>query len=581
MISPTPTHRPPGRSVRRRLPAAIAAAGVLLAGAFAGLGPGTSVASSHREAPLIAADPAADNTDLYAFVSPDRPGYLTFIANWIPFEEPNGGPNFYPFATDAAYNIHVDNDGDAKPDASFRWSFKNIDRRGGKTFLYNNDVVTSIDDPNLLFRQTYTLESSFDGAPFQTRVSGAPVAPSRVGRASMPNYAAIRQQAVQTLPGGWKLFAGQADDPFFLDLRVFDLLYGKDLSGTGVDTVAGYNVNTIALQVPFADVALGGDAKRNPVIGLWTSTDRAKVRITGESPTGITGQRVQVSRLGHPLVNELVAAANQKDGFNASRPDQDAGNAALVKRVTDPELARLIEGIYGIPAPKTPRNDLVEIFLTGITTKAGGPIKADLNSQLNNADVRASRFVPSEQLRLNLSVPPAAKPDRLGVLAGDLQGFPNGRRLTDDVVDIEIQAVEGAAQTGKLVEALAAGDRVDANDNGFGAAFPYVALPNVDAVNQGGGSSKAVAGTAGGKPAAMVGDRAPAMRPAAADVADPAGTDDRGTKLVNVATVGTGGIGVLAILAALGFFLWYRRQARASRAPGGPPAWSSEETIRF
>jgi hypothetical protein len=150
---------------RHRVVAALAA-GAVLAGSVAGLGPRVSVASSHREAPLIASDPAADNTDLYAFVSPDRPGYVTMIANWIPFEEPAGGPTFYPFATDAAYNINVDSDGDAKADAVFRWTFKNIDKRRTSTFLYNDGPVTSFTDENLLFKQTYTLESSFDGAPF-------------------------------------------------------------------------------------------------------------------------------------------------------------------------------------------------------------------------------------------------------------------------------------------------------------------------------------------------------------------------------------------------------------------------------
>jgi hypothetical protein len=174
-----------------------------------------------------------------------------------------------------------------------------------------------------------------------------------------------------------------------------------------------------------------------------------------------------------------------KDAFNALPPDKDASVAPVVARVKDPEVPKLIQGIYGVKAPATPRNDLVEIFLTGITTKAGGPIKADLNSQLNNADVNPGAFRPSEMLRLNLSVKPTAKPNRLGVLAGDLQGFPNGRRLTDDVVDIELQALEGAAQTGKLVSALAAGDGVNANDHAFGTSFPYVALPNVGAVNNG------------------------------------------------------------------------------------------------
>ena len=160
--------------VRRSL--AVLATATVLGGAVYALGPGTAAASSHREAPLVAADPAVDNTDLYAFVSPERPDYVTFIANWQPFEEPNGGPNFYPFATDAAYNIYVDNDGDGKPDATFRYTFQNIDKRGNDTFLYNKGPVNSIDDPNLLFRQTYTLESSFNGAPFKTRIKDAPVA---------------------------------------------------------------------------------------------------------------------------------------------------------------------------------------------------------------------------------------------------------------------------------------------------------------------------------------------------------------------------------------------------------------------
>jgi hypothetical protein len=483
-------------TVLRAGAATVVAAGI----AFAGLGPVPAAASSHREAPLVAADPAVDNTDLYAFVSPERAGYVTFIANWQPFEEPNGGPNFYPFATDAVYNINVDSDGDAKADAVFRWTFQNIDKRGGDTFLYANGPVTSLDDENLLFRQTYTLESSFHGEPFKTRISNAPVAPSRVGNATMPDYAKLRADANKRLPGGWNVYAGQADDPFFLDLRVFDLLYGGDLSEVGQDTLAGYNVNTIALQVPFSDVALKGDAKRNPVIGVWSTTERGKTRVTGQT-SAVGGDRVQVSRLGNPLVNEVVVPASLKDAFNSISPDKDAGIPAVVARVTDPELPKLIEAIYKVPAPPAPRNDLVEIFLTGITTKANGPIKADLNSQLNNADVTAANFRPSEMLRLNLGVPVAAKPERLGVLAGDLQGFPNGRRLTDDVVDIAVQAVEGAAQTGKLVDALATGDKVDANDNAFSGEFPYLALPNTASVNQGKAGAAPATGT-GASPSA-------------------------------------------------------------------------------
>ncbi|MFI7541803.1 DUF4331 domain-containing protein [Actinoplanes sp. NPDC049599] len=548
---------------RRRIGPAVAV-GLVLAGSLAGLGPQASTASSHREAPLIASDPAADNTDLYAFVSPERPGYVTLIANWIPFEEPDGGPNFYPFATDAAYNINVDSDGDAKADAVFRWTFRNVDRRGGSTFLYNDGPVTSLDDKNLLFKQTYTLSSSFGGGPFRTRVSDAPVAPSRIGAASMPDYQKLRDQATVQLPGGWKLFAGQADDPFFLDLRVFDLLYGGDLSETGTDTLAGYNVNSLAIQVPFRDVALGGDAERNPVIGVWTTTDRPKVRVAGRTELGPRSGRVQVSRLGNPLVNEVVVPANLKDAFNSISPDQDAGIPAVVKRVTDPELPKLIEKSYGVPAPATPRNDLVEIFLTGITTKADGPIKADLNSQLNNQDVNAGRFRPAEMLRLNLGVPVAGQPKRLGVLAGDLQGFPNGRRLTDDAVDIAVQAVEGAAQTGKLVDALAAGDKVDANDNPFADTFPYLALPNQGAVNGG--------GTAGGTPPRM-GTGPAAATPGAAPSLAPVSALSAGRPEVTTGILVAGiGAGSLATVLAL----WWLRRRRAAVA-----AARADDTIPF
>ncbi|MCO8271733.1 DUF4331 domain-containing protein [Actinoplanes sp. TRM 88003] len=539
-----------------RKPVVAAAGAAVIAVALAGLGPASSVASSHREAPLIASDPAADNTDVYAFVSPERPGYVTMIANWIPFEEPDGGPNFYPFATDAAYRINVDSDGDAKPDAVFRWTFKNVDQRGNNTFLYNNGPVTSLDDENLLFKQTYTLESSFDGQPFKTRVQDAPVAPSRIGAASMPDYQKLRDQSTIQLDGGWKLFAGQADDPFFLDLRVFDLLYGGDLSETGQDTLAGYNVNSIAIQVPFKDVALGGDAGRNPNIGIWSTTERSRSRVS-DGPG--RGDRVQVSRLGNPLVNEVVVPAGLKDAFNSISPDQDAGIPAVVKRVTDPELPKLIEKIYNVKAPAPPRNDLVEIFLTGITTKAGGPIKADLNSQLNNKDVDPNRFRPSEMLRLNLTVPVTADPQRLGVLAGDLQGFPNGRRLTDDALDIAVQAVEGAAQSGKLVDALAAGDNVDANDNAFSETFPYVALPNQGAVNSGRDKASATA------PAVADRTETPDLQPASANSMLP-----NGSALI----FGVGGVGALLVMLTVWWLMKRRRRT-------APITSSNDPTIRF
>ncbi|MEO3871930.1 DUF4331 domain-containing protein [Nonomuraea sp. B12E4] len=452
--------------INRRALVGLGLAAAVAASSLAVLRTDSGIASSHREAPAIAADPQHDNTDVYAFVSPDKADTVTLLANWIPLEEPQGGPNFYPFATKSRYNIKIDNNGDAVTDITYQWTFRNEDKRGNTTFLYNNGPVTSLDDPNLLFRQRYTLKRITPGGG-KTLVDDGIVAPSNVGQASMPDYASLRNQSIKNLPGGGKTFAGQSDEAFFLDLRVFDLLYRGDLSGVGNDTLKGYNVNTVGIQVPATDLALKGDAKRNPVIGVCSTTDK------------FNGKNfVQVSRLCNPLVNEVVAPAGLKDAYNALDPSKDADVKALVNRVTDPEVARLLEAIYGIKAPPTPRDDLVEIFLKGIA-KQNGPIKADLNSQILNKD--AGRLRPSEQLRLNMSIPPAKDPNRLGVLGGDLQGFPNGRRLSDDVVDIALQAVAGAARSGKLVPGLT--DKVDKNDKPVGQTFPYIPLPSNVAVN--------------------------------------------------------------------------------------------------
>ncbi|MFI6810889.1 DUF4331 domain-containing protein [Nonomuraea sp. NPDC050328] len=452
--------------INQRAVAGLGVAVALTASSLAALRIEPGTASSHREAPAIAGDPRNDNTDVYAFVSPDKPDTVTLLANWIPFEEPNGGPNFYTFDTNSRYNIKIDNDGDAKPDITYQWTFRNEDRRGNATFLYNKGPVTSLDDPDLLFRQRYTLKRLTRGGS-RTLVADGIVAPSNAGPASMPDYGLLRRQSIRPVPGG-QTFAGQSDEAFFLDLRVFDLLYGGDLSEVGQDTTKGYNVHTLGLQVPAADLALKGNVRRNPVIGVWSTTDKW-------SPRGY----VQVSRLGQPLVNEVVVPAGLKDAFNALPPEKDAGIPAVVKRVTEPELPKLLEALYGVKAPPTPRKDLVEIFLTGIA-KGNGPIMADLNSQTLNKD--AGKLRPAEMLRLNMAIPPARNPNRLGVLAGDLQGFPNGRRLSDDVLDIALQAMAGAATTGRLVPALT--DKVDANDKPFGSAFPYIPLPGNTSVNQ-------------------------------------------------------------------------------------------------
>jgi len=449
-------------------------------------------ASSHREAPLITDDPKADNTDVYAFVSPDSPDTTTLIANWLPFEEPAGGPNFYEFAENAHYDINIDNNGDAKPDITYRWTFKTSDTRGTDTFLYNNGPVTELDDENLLVRQTYTLED-ISGGQTKTLIENAPVAPSNVGAASMPDYAGLRDRAITQFGNGGQSFAGQADDSFFLDLRIFDLLYGGDLSETGADTLSGYNVQALALQVPTADITSGND----PVVGVWSTTERPSMRVQNADGTrSFKGDYVQVSRLGMPLVNEVVVPAGLKDAFNALPPEKDASVPEVVDRVNDPEVPKLIEAIYGIPAPKAPREDIFSIFLTGV----------------KGLNMPKGKVQPAEMLRLNTSIAPADEPNRLGVLAGDTAGFPNGRRLTDDVVDIEIQALEGAVRTGKIVEALAAGDGVNENDLPFGETFPYIALPHSGSGE--GAPSGGVNAGAGGT--AEHGSAAPTRRVAAA-----------------------------------------------------------------
>lgn len=469
----------PGR--RRRVGVALIATGTVVAGTALILVPSAN-ASSHREAPLIAGDPAVDNTDVWAFTSPDQPDTVTMIANWQPLAEPNGGPTFYPWAEGAHYDINVDSDGDAAPNLTYRWIFETQDGRDG-TFLYNNGQVTSLDDENLLFRQTYDLVVIDAEGNERTLLDNAPAAPSNLGAASIPDYAGLTQEAVTELPGGGKSFAGQGDEPFFLDLRVFDLLYGGNLTEVGQDTLAGYNSNTLAIQVPKSELALNGDAGANPVIGVWSDTEKQSMRLTPGAQTP-TGDHVQVSRLGSPLINEVIVPAQMKDAFNASQPVGDAGNQALLDRVTSPEVPQLIQQIYGLPAPAAPRNDLVEVFLTGITDKTGDEITMGaLNSQLDNADVNPDEFQPSDQLRLNMSTPVTAAPNRLGVLAGDMQGYPNGRRLGDDIVDIEVLVIEGALRPELVSAALVAGDLVNVNQSPFLSSFPYVATANNQSVN--------------------------------------------------------------------------------------------------
>jgi hypothetical protein len=436
------------RKVSLIKPAAAVAAATLLT-SLGGFAATPVVASSHREAPAIAADPQVDATDLYAFMSPDKRGTVTLISNWGPFQEPAGGPTFHRFADDVRYDINIDNDGDARADITYRWTFDS-DYRDPRTVLYNTGQVTELEDPDLNFRQHYDLER-ISGGTSRKLLDDAPVAPAYVGVASMPSYRKLRQEAVQQAGSPDRLsFAGQADDPYFADLRVFDLLYGGDLSEVGRDTFAGYNVNSIALRVPVSDLV-----SAEPTIGVWTTAQRQSLRVLKDNgDQEIGGDWVQVSRLGNPLINQLAIPAGSKDRFNASKPEDDA---QFLQALRDPELPKLIESRYKIPAPKAPRNDLVSVFLTGV-------------QGLN----RPRDVVPSDMLRLNTSIGPSRDGRRLGVFDGDTAGFPNGRRLGDDVVDITLQAFEGEL----LGTKNDLSDGVDAPDAAAGTSFPYIALPH-------------------------------------------------------------------------------------------------------
>jgi hypothetical protein len=451
--------------------------------AFAGAGPQGATASSHREAPVISDDPAADNTDLYAFVSPNRPDSVTMVANYIPLEEPAGGPNFAKFADSVLYAIHVDNNGDGEEDVTYEFRFK-TQVLNGNTFLYNTGPITSLTDPDWNVRQTYSVTRVEGNGRSQVLRENIPTPPVNIGPRSTPAYDSLANAAVTDLPGGIKVFAGQRDDPFFVDLgSVFDLaglrpfnpfhvipLPGED----GVDGVAGFNTHSIVIQVPTAQLATFG----RPTIGIYASASRQKVTILEKDGARKgEGAWIQVSRLANPLINEVVIPLAKKDLWNGSDPEDDAQFEGFY---THPEVTILENALYPVldNAPELDRGDLVAVLLTGVPTlNLTGDTKSDL-------------------IRLNTSIPPSGPVgtgNRLGLLGGEFAGFPNGRRLEDDVTDIELRAfacgygpivgpiIEGFGFCGGNANRTPnnqLGDGVDANEKSFMTTFPYVASPH-------------------------------------------------------------------------------------------------------
>ena len=407
--------------------------------------------SSHREAPEISKDPVADNTDVYAFVSPDKPGTVTLIANFIPFQNPQGGPNFYEFGEDVLYEIHVSNRGDARRDVSYQFRF-HTRVRSEETFLYNTGPIRSITDTNWNRPQFYSVSRKARGQEPRLLAHRLTCPPVNIGPRSTPDYGhTFTDAAVHPIRGGRTVFAGQRGDAFFVDLgSVFDLgalrpfqnLHLIPLpAAPGVNGLQSLNVHTIAIQVPIGDLTRDGSVPTDPlsakaVIGVWATASRQVARVWDEDLGRTVGHGpfAQVSRLGNPLFNEVITPMADKDRWNAVAPRDDAQFAKYVAR---PELARLLPALYPGVFPHLAgytkdRADLLAILLTGIPR---GVVPGFQN------------FTGSRQadlLRLNVAIPPTAHPNPIGLVAGDPAGFPNGRRLVDDVVAIELRAVAGA-----------------------------------------------------------------------------------------------------------------------------------------
>jgi hypothetical protein len=444
-----------------------------------------SSGSSHREAPNIMLDPSADNTDVYAFTANDAPDKLTVVANWVPGGNPANGPNFFRFDDRARYYISIDNTGDGKADIRYRFVFKT--KVSDSSYRQALVGVRSFDDPRLQQSQRYSIvrEDYTDGKPAGERTIAAdlPVAPDNAGPKSFPKYNQVAAEAIRVI-GDSKYFAGQRDDAFFVDLgAAFDNINLRLLSGStgaGTDTQADTSIQTITMQVPESDVTrdhkqVSGPDADDATVGVWASTERRKLQVTNarfDSNSGARGGWVQVSRLGTPLVNELFIPTGLKDAYNKMRPDTD--DARIKKFLLTPEFARQINALpdellnneVGVPiklpiklgVPETDRTDLVEAFLTGMPG-------------LNQID--KDNPVATDTLKINMGVPPTRTPNRFGVIGGDRAGFPNGRRLEDDAVDIFVQLAGGFLKNNKL----SAGDGVDQNDKPLLDSFPYQAAP--------------------------------------------------------------------------------------------------------
>ncbi len=483
--------------------------------------PSPILAASHREAPITSLDRTADITDFYAFVSYDDPSKVTMILNVDPFLEPGNGPNYFPFDDTILYQIHVDNNNTATDGVVFNIQFT-TEIRAPQVFTGFVGAGTGIPAPanspapvapgtpivpaaitaldgagsgGLSLRQKYSVSMTKNGVTTQlTSPSGSTLfaVPSNVGPRTMPNYPTLAAQGIYNLGNGVRAFAGTVDDPFYIDLgAAFDSLNFRTAAGGGVlsaaadaadnvntapDFVSGFNVNTIALEVPISMLTRTGNQPQasDPAatLGFWGTTSRPRITVRRSPlPAAPTGSYTQVQRMGNPLINELIIGTGSKDYWSMTQPVNDSQFASFE---LDPLLARVLNAVYGINIPAPPRTDLLPLVTYAAPIAAAGTPAGPV----------------ADLLRLNTAVPPtpAASRKRLGVLAGDFGGFPNGRRVSDDVTDIAARAVAGvlcgvtapckdstgAAFLGTSVPRI--GDGVNTNDVPYQETFPYVAF---------------------------------------------------------------------------------------------------------
>jgi hypothetical protein len=450
--------------------------------AFLAIQPAPTFAASHREAPITALDQKADITDWFAFVSPEHPDRVIFILNVDPFLEPANGPNYFPFDPAILYEMKIDNNHDGVPDVTFQFQFQTqLTNPGIFTGFVGNlagiPPITSLSGAGaqgLGIQQTYSITMVTSGGSFP--ISDDQVlraVPTNVGPRTMPNYAQLAQQGIYTLDNGIRVFAGTVADPFFIDLGgFFDSLNlrasvapvlsaavdGDDHNNYAPNTLMGYNVNSIVLEVPITMLTSDGQthAAGDPlaVIGTYATTSRQKTTVLGE---GGRGAWTQVQRMGNPLINEAIIGTGAKDRFSMDNPINDNQFANFFLNPLVPQILSTL----GLPVPPAPRTDLLPLvqymapICPGCSAAQAGPI-ADL-------------------LRLNTGIPPTAigAAKRLGFIAGDSAGYPNGRRLTDDVFDISVRALEGILVNSKTY-GTPLGDGVNETSSTLGVGFPFI-----------------------------------------------------------------------------------------------------------